>query len=84
MLIMAMKLGLEHWLVRNDVAATGSSLVEKDPGTTRMSSCGAFSKEFWTEVSLCISMDVDVDGWIGFGASGDLFSLPDWLSDGCL
>jgi hypothetical protein len=46
MLMMAMKVELEHWLVRNVVAAPGNSLAEKDPGTTRISNCGAFSNEF--------------------------------------
>jgi hypothetical protein len=55
MLIMATKVGLEHWLVRNVVAAIGNLLAEKDPGTTRISNCGAFSNEFWTSVSLCFS-----------------------------
>ena len=46
MLMMATRLGLQHCAVRNDVAATGNSIVEKDPGMMRMSNSGAFAKEF--------------------------------------
>lgn len=37
MLMMAMRLGFRHCEVRNEVASTGSSLDEKDPGMKRMS-----------------------------------------------
>jgi hypothetical protein len=46
MLIMARRLGLRHWEVRKLVAQTGSSVEEKEPGISRISKCGAFTKEF--------------------------------------
>jgi len=53
MLMRAMKFGLEHCEVRKEAADTGSSLDENDPGTMRMSNCGALSNEFWYVVSKC-------------------------------
>lgn len=53
MLRMARRSGLEHWAARKDVAATDSSLVEKDPGIIRTSNCGEFAKEFCCIVRSC-------------------------------
>lgn len=46
MLIMAIRFGLQHCAVRNEVAETGNSFEEKDPGIMRMSNSGAFANEF--------------------------------------
>jgi hypothetical protein len=78
---MATKLGLEHCEVRNEVAETGNSLVENDPGTTRMSNCGAFSNEFYLRVSYLFTSIFKCGRWSRNGAGGNLFSLPDCLSD---
>lgn len=45
--MMAMKVGLESCVDRKDVADGGRADVEKEPGTMRMSNCGASSNEFW-------------------------------------
>jgi hypothetical protein len=44
--IIAMRSGFRHCDVRKSMAETGNSLVEKDPGTTMMSNCGALANEF--------------------------------------
>ena len=49
MLMIAMRFGFRHCEVRKSVAETGNSIIEKDPGITMMSNCGAFANEFWSE-----------------------------------
>jgi len=46
MLIMASRFVFRHCEVRNEEASAGNSLVEKDPGMTRISNGGAFANEF--------------------------------------
>lgn len=51
MLMMAMRLGFKHCVDRKEDADIDSSLVVKEPGTMRMSNCGAFSNEFYHIIS---------------------------------
>jgi hypothetical protein len=82
MLKMAMKLGLAYCEDRNEVADTDNSLVENDPGTSSISNCGEFSKEFYLTLARAHTA-INECRWNGSGASGNLFSLPDCLSDDC-
>jgi hypothetical protein len=44
--MMATRFRFEHWCVKKDVAEGGSGAVENEPGTNKISNCGAFSNEF--------------------------------------